>query len=135
VTVSSAAQSVLGCLPNDAFLEDVVGETLAKFWEQAKQFLHLENFGLTVCNLILGPADDQVQPIVYQEEAIGRLQAMQEEHQEVVIKLRAQGSSTTWVQDLVLKGSDGASSLAASLSSAVDLIEGRINTVATNRVC
>jgi hypothetical protein len=57
---------------------------------------------------------------------------MQEEHQEEVAKLRALQSFTTWVQDLVLKGSDGTSSLAVLLSSAVDLIEGRIDVVAIN---
>jgi hypothetical protein len=59
---------------------------------------------------------------------------MQEEHWEAVIELRALRSSTARVRDLMLKGSDRASSLAASLSLATDLIECRVNAAATNGV-
>jgi hypothetical protein len=59
---------------------------------------------------------------------------MQDEHQEVVIELRALRSSATWVWELVLKESDEASSLLVSLSSAADLIEGRVDAVAANEV-
>jgi hypothetical protein len=43
-------------------------------------------------------------------------------------------SSTTWDRDLELKGFDEMSSLAASLSLVEDLIEGRVDAAATNRV-
>jgi hypothetical protein len=59
---------------------------------------------------------------------------MQDEHRVAVIELRALQSSAARVQDLVLKGSDEASSLAASLSSAADLIEGRVQAAAANGV-
>jgi hypothetical protein len=52
---------------------------------------------------------------------------MQDEH-------RALQNSTTRVWDLVLKGSNEASSLAVSLSSATDLIEGCVNVEAANGV-
>jgi hypothetical protein len=39
------------------------------------------------------------------------------------------------VQDLVLDNADGPSSLVASLSMAVELIEGQIDTVAANGMC
>jgi hypothetical protein len=59
---------------------------------------------------------------------------MQDEHQEAVVKLKALQNSATRVWDLVLKGSDEASSLAVSLSLATDLIEGHVNATATSGV-
>jgi hypothetical protein len=47
--------------------------------------------------------------------------------------IRALWSSDTRVWDLVLKGSDEASSLVELLSSTVDLIEGHVDATATNR--
>jgi hypothetical protein len=84
--------------------------------------------------MILGPADDRVCSTVHLAEPTRRHRAMQDEHWEVVVELRALQRSTTHVQDLVLKGSDKTSSLAVSLSLAVDLIEGHINDVAANKV-
>jgi hypothetical protein len=49
--------------------------------------------------------------------------------------LEALRSSIAWVWDLVLERADGTSSLAASLSSAVELIEDCIDVVAVNGVC
>jgi hypothetical protein len=46
--------------------------------------------------------------------------------------IRALWSSDTRVWDLVLKGSDEASSLVELLSSTVDLIEGHVDATATN---
>jgi hypothetical protein len=60
---------------------------------------------------------------------------MQEEHWEVVVELEALWSSTSRVQDLVLRRFDEMSSLVALLTSAVDLIEGCIDFVSTNRIC
>jgi hypothetical protein len=59
---------------------------------------------------------------------------MQDEHREAVVELRVLWSSTTQVWDLVLKGSNEMSSLAASLSSTADLIEGRVDATTTNGV-
>jgi hypothetical protein len=44
-------------------------------------------------------------------------------------------TSTARVQDLVLGNTDGPSSLAAPLSMAMKLLQGRIDTVAANGVC
>jgi hypothetical protein len=44
-------------------------------------------------------------------------------------------SSAARVQELVLDGPRGTSSLATSLSSAVELIEDCVDAAATNRVC
>jgi hypothetical protein len=123
---------MVGRLPTEAFQADIVGKILVMFWEQVERFLRLENSGLRVCNLILRPADERVQPIDCLKEAIRRLQAMQEEHREEIVELRALQSSATRVRDLVLKGFDKTSPLVASLSSATDLIEGLIDAAATN---
>jgi hypothetical protein len=71
--------------------------------------------------------NDRVHLAVRLEEATGRLHAMQGEH-------RALQNSATRVQDLVLKRSDEASSLAAVLSLTADLIEGHIDAVATSGI-
>jgi hypothetical protein len=50
---------------------------------------HVEDSGLRVCDLILGLADNRVQPIVHMEEVVERLHVMQDEHREAVVELRA----------------------------------------------
>jgi hypothetical protein len=59
---------------------------------------------------------------------------MLKEHQEAVIELRTLQSSATWVRDPLLKGFDKMSSLAPSLYSVVDFIEGRVDAMAANGV-
>jgi hypothetical protein len=49
-------------------------------------------------------------------------------------ELKALWSSATWVQDLVLGGSNGTPPLAASVSSATDLIEGHVDAMTKNGV-
>jgi hypothetical protein len=85
---------------------------------------------MRVFDLILGTSDDLVRLTDHQEEAVGRLQVMQEECQETDAELKAMWSSVARVQDPVLKVSDGTSSLAVSLSSVANLIEGRVDTAA-----
>jgi hypothetical protein len=132
--MSLAAQCSLGRSPTESFQVDVVGDMLAKFQEQEERCLCLENSGMRVCDLILGSSDDQVWPTNHMEEAIGRFLVMQEEQREAIIELEALQSSTAQVWDMVLKGSDGMSSLARSLSSAADLIEGRVDAAVANGV-
>jgi hypothetical protein len=43
VTVSLAAQFVLGGLPAEVYQVDVVGEMLAKLWERVERCLHLKD--------------------------------------------------------------------------------------------
>jgi hypothetical protein len=132
--VSSAAQSVLGSVTTEAFWADVVGDMVARFWEQTKWCSHLEDLGSRGFDMILGPADNRVQPTIRLEEATRRLHVMHDDHWEAVIELRALWSSVVWVQDLVLEGSHEVSSLVPSLSSAVDLIDGHVDGAAANRV-
>jgi hypothetical protein len=107
---------------------------LAKFREQVEWCLCLKDSGLRVCDLILGPTNNRVRPTVCLEEAARRLLVMQDEHRKAVVELMALRSSATWVWDLVRKGSDEMSYLAASLSLVVDLVDGRVDTVAANEV-
>jgi hypothetical protein len=95
---------------------------------------HVEDSGLRVCDLILGLADNRVQPIVRMEEVVERLHVMQDEDREAVIELRALRSFAVRVWDLVLKRYDKASSLATSLSSTAVLIKGRVDVAAANGV-
>jgi hypothetical protein len=71
--VPSAAHSVLGRLPIEAFQVEVVGEKVAKFPEQAAQCSRLETSGLRVCDLILGLADDRAPLVVGLEQAVARV--------------------------------------------------------------
>jgi hypothetical protein len=57
---------------------------------------------------------------------------MLDEHWEAVGELRALLSSASRVQELVLKRSDETSSLAVSLSLAIDQVEGRVDTTIAN---
>jgi hypothetical protein len=53
---------------------------------------------------------------------------------EMDAELEALQTLVVWVQDLVLDNADGPSSLAASLSTVVELLEGQVNAAATNGV-
>jgi hypothetical protein len=53
---------------------------------------------------------------------------------EVDAELEALLTTAVRVRDLVLDNADGLSSMAASMSTVVELLEGRIDTAATNRV-
>jgi hypothetical protein len=67
------------------------------------------------------------------EEAVGWLWAEKAIRREVDTKLQALWSSIAGVRDLVLERLDWTSSLVATLSSAVELIEDHMDTMATNR--
>jgi prophage DNA circulation protein len=86
---------------------------------------------MRICDLILGPASDRVWLVDHLEEAIGWIKS---EHHEVDDELEGFWSSATQVQNMVLGGPTGTSSLVASLSSAAELIKGCINIVAANLV-
>jgi DNA-directed RNA polymerase specialized sigma24 family protein len=81
-TVSSPTQSVLWRSPTKDFLADVVQEMLTEIWEQAKQYLHLENAGMWTSDLISGLPVDRVRLTDRLEEAAEQLWVVQEEHQE-----------------------------------------------------
>jgi hypothetical protein len=89
---------------------------------------------VSVCDLILGPPSSRDRLADRVEEVIGQLWVEQATRREADTKLEAPRSSATQVQNLMLERSDRTSPLAASLSSMVELIEDRIDTVAANRV-
>jgi hypothetical protein len=113
--VSLVAQSILVRLPVDASQAGVVGEMVARFEERGEWFSCLKTSSSRICNLILGLPNGQVPLVASLEEAADQFWVMQDEHQ-------ALQSSATRVRDLVAEGSGEASSLAAALSSTVDLI-------------
>jgi hypothetical protein len=53
----------------------------------------------------------------------------------VDVELEALWTLATWFKDFVLDQAEGPSSLAASLSTAVELLEGWVNATAVNGVC
>jgi hypothetical protein len=100
---------------------------VVRFQELGELCLHLRTSGSRVCDLILGPVGDRVHLAIHLEEAIRQLWAMQDEH-------RSLQNSTTRVQDLVLKRSDEASSLVASLCWTADLVKDLVNAAAASGV-
>jgi hypothetical protein len=112
-----------------------VGVMFTEFQEQAEWHLRLENSGVRICDLILGPSDFRVRLADRLEEAVGWLWVVQVEHQEPEANPKALWGSAARVRDLVLGGPTGTSSLAASLSLVLELIEGRVDATAANGVC
>jgi hypothetical protein len=134
VVVSSTVECVLMRLPTEAFRLDVVDDLVAEFWKQEEWRLHHEKSGVKVYDMILGPLSGRVRLANRLEEAIEQLWAKQAARREADFKLEALRCSTTWVRNVVLERVDGTSSLVASLSSMVELIEDRIDVTTTNRV-
>jgi hypothetical protein len=60
VAMSSIVQSMLGCLPSEAFRVEVVDEMLAEFWEQVERHSRLEDSNTRICDLILELPSDRV---------------------------------------------------------------------------
>jgi hypothetical protein len=119
--VSSGAKFVLGHSPKETFWVEVVNELIAKFWKQEERRSHLERSDARVCDLILRPPTGRA-----------RLRVEQAARQEADADLEALRTSSSWVQELVLDGADGPSSLVVSLSRAAKLLEGHVGTEAAN---
>jgi hypothetical protein len=134
VLVSFTAQSMLGRSPTEAFRLDVLEEMLTEFQEQAEQRHRLKSSGIRICDLILELPSGQVRLANRVDEVLRRLQVKQAEHREMDIKREGLWSSIVQIWDLVLGGPDGTSSLASSLSSATELVEGCIDVMTSNRV-
>jgi hypothetical protein len=130
--VSSTMEFALGRLPNDTFQVEALDELIAKVRRQEEWQLCLERPGARVCDLIHGPPSGRARLANCMEEAAGQLGVEQAARREVNTKLEAIRNSAAWVLDLVLEWADGSSSLAASLSLTVKLLEGCIDVVAAN---
>jgi hypothetical protein len=87
------------------------------------------------CDLILGTPSGRARLADRLEETVGWLWVEQAARWEADAELDALWPSTARVWDLVLDGANGPSSFAASLSMAAELLEGCVDTAATNGVC
>jgi hypothetical protein len=109
-------------------------ELVAKFRRLEEMCSWLERPNARICDLLLGPPLYQARCADYLDEAVGRLQEELVARREVNAELEALRTSAERVRDLVLGNIDELSSLAASLSAVVELLEGRVDTTATNGV-
>jgi hypothetical protein len=87
---------------------------------------------MRICDLHVGPPSGRVRLADRLEEVARQLRAMLAERQEADVELEALRTSATWLRDLVLDGADGSSSLAASLTTVMKLLEGHIDAAAAN---
>jgi hypothetical protein len=134
VKVSSAAESVLGRSPDEIFHIEVVGELVAEFQRLEERCLRLERPATRICDLLLGPPHGRARLARRLDVTIGQLRAELAAHREADTELEALRTSVVLVQDSVLDNIDGSCSLVVSLSTVVELLEGRINIVAANGV-
>jgi hypothetical protein len=134
VVVSFATESVLGCLPSDTFHVEVVGELAAEFQKMEDQCYQIEQPTARICDLLLGPLPSQARMADHLDQADRQLGVELATRWEADAELEALRISAAWVQDLVLGGVNGTSSLAASMSMTAELLEGRIDIGAANGV-
>jgi hypothetical protein len=132
--VSSTTKFMLGRLPNEAVRVEVVDELIAEFQRQEEWCSFLERPGTRVCDLILGLPSGRTQLGDWLEEVAEWLKAELAARREADATLEASQALAARIQDLVLGGDDGLSSLAASLSSVVELLEGHVDAAAANGV-
>jgi hypothetical protein len=103
---------------------EVVDELIAQFWKLEEWCSRFKCSGMRIRNLLLGWPSDQARLADNLNEAIRpprtELVAWREEDP----KLEALWTSVVQVQDMMLDRADGPSSFAASLSTAVELLEG-----------
>jgi hypothetical protein len=115
---------VLGCSPNDTFRLEVVGELVVKFRRLEEWHSWLELPITRICDLLLGPLPGRARLANHLDEATGQHRAELAAQREVDAKMEALRTLATRLQDLVLDNADGSSSLAASMSAGVELLEG-----------
>jgi hypothetical protein len=114
VAVSSTVELALGCSPNNTFLMEVVGE----------RCLQLQRPATMIYDPLLGPPPSQARLASSLDKAAEQLRVQLAARQEENVELEALRTSTARVWDLVLDNADGPSSLAASMSTVVELLEG-----------
>jgi hypothetical protein len=85
--------------------------------------------------LFLGPPPGQVQLVDHVDKATRQLRVELVVWLEADAELEALWDSVVRVWDLVLDNADGTSSLIASISTAVELLEGRVDDAAANGFC
>jgi hypothetical protein len=132
--VSSTMESALGCSPNDTFRVEVVGELVVKFQKLEERRSQLEHSAMRICDLLLGPPPGRARLADRLDEAARQLGAELATQREADAELEALQTLVVRLQDWVLESADRPSSLASSMSTTVELLEGRINIESANRV-
>jgi hypothetical protein len=130
--VSSTTESVLVRSPSNTSHAEVVGELAAEFQKAEDQRSRHEQPPARICDLLLGPP-----PI-----RAGLADRLGEAARQLRVNLATWGDAeletlrtlVARVQDLVLGGAGGPSSLAASMSTMVEQLEGQIDNTAANVV-
>jgi hypothetical protein len=97
--------------------------------------MQLERPAMRIWNLFLGPPPGQARLADHLDEAIGQLRVELATQRDADLELEALWTSAVRVQDLVLGSVDGPSSQTTSMSTTVELLEGRIDAACTNGVC
>jgi hypothetical protein len=100
-----------------------------------ERWSRLEQRTVRIYDLLLGPPPGQARLADHLDEAIGQLRVELSARWEVDPELEALQASAARVWDLVLGGTDGPSSMAASMSMVVELLEDRFDAATANRVC
>jgi hypothetical protein len=124
VVVSSVVELVLEHLPDETFWVEVLDELIAKFQRLEERCSWLEQPGTRIYNLLLGPPLSQARLADLLDEATRQLGSELAAWWEADAELEALLPLTVRVQDLVLDNANGSSSLAAFVSTVVELLEG-----------
>jgi hypothetical protein len=127
-TVSSTVEFMLGSLPDKTFQVEVVDELVVEFRKVE------ERLGERICDLLLRLPFILARLANHVDEATGQRGVELAAQWEADPELEALRTSGTRVRDLVLDRVDEPSSLATSLSRAVELLEGWVDAAAANGV-
>jgi hypothetical protein len=134
VAASFAAESVLGHLPSDTFRVDVLGELATEFQKMEEWWSRLEQPAMRIYDLLLGTPPGRARLADHLDKAAEHLWVELAAQREVDAELEVLQALAARVQDLELGSTDGPSSLAASVSTVVELLEDQIDAVVTNGV-
>jgi hypothetical protein len=132
--VTATTESVLGHSPSDTFHVEVVSELATEFQKVEDHRSRLERPAARVHDLLLRTPASRARLTDLLDEAVEQLRVELAARREADAELEALRASAAQVQNSVLGNVDGPSSLAVSLSMAVELFEGRIDSATTNRV-
>jgi hypothetical protein len=132
--MSSAVESRLGRSPSDTFHVEVMHELATEFQKMEDRRSWLERPTERICVLLLGPRTGQARLADHLDEDAGELRVELALGREVDAELEALRTSVARVWDLVLGSADGLSSMVASMSTAGELLEGRIDAATTDGV-
>jgi hypothetical protein len=113
---------------------EVVGKLVTKFHKVEHRCSRLELPAPRICDLLLRPPPYQARLADHLDKATGQLIVELAAQWEADAELEALQTLAAQVWDMVLGSVDVLSSLTASMSVAVELLEGQIDTATTNGV-